>query len=178
MIGLRRGIVKLSPHRTRWGKLFEKEKELLMDRLGDRVTDIQHIGSTAIPGIPAKPIIDMSLGLRTPNDAKKLIKPLADLGYAWRKTAGSSQRRLFVKGPEEKRTHYLHVMQYNNDAWKNDLLFRDYLRANPAYAQRYGELKTALARKYGDDRGMYTKGKASFIRIAIKLARKVSLMKL
>ena len=149
-----------------------------MDRLGDRVTDIQHIGSTAVSGIPAKPIIDMSLGLRTLNDAKKLIKPLADLGYTWRKTAGSTKRWLFVKGPEEKRTHYLHVMRYNGGAWKHDVLFRDYLRANPAYAQRYGELKTTLARKYGDNRGMYTKGKASFIRTTIKLARKVSWIKL
>lgn len=177
VIGLRRRTVKLSPHNKKWGALFEKEKELLIRRLDGLVTDIQHIGSTAIPGISAKPIIDMALGLSTLSDARKLIKPLTDLRYTWRKTAGSSRRWLFVKGPEEQRTHYLHVMRYNGDTWKRDVLFRDYLRANPAYAERYEKLKTALARKYGDNRGMYTKSKASFIRTTIELARKASLIK-
>ena len=172
MIGLKRGTVKLLPHNKKWKKLFAKEKAALENKLNGLVVDIQHIGSTSIFGIPAKPIIDMSLGLRKLRDAKKLIKPLATLGYEWRKGVSGPNQQLFVKGPEEKRTHYLHVMRYNGGVWRHDILFRDYLRKDPPRAKDYAVLKEKLAAQYADNRGTYTKKKAEFILETIKIAKK------
>ena len=174
MIGLKRGTVKLLPHNKKWKLLFEKEKRLFQKQLGGLAVDIQHIGSTSIPGIPAKPIIDVSIGVRVMKDAAKLVKPLQKLGYELRREFGGPHvQTLFVKGPESKRTHYLHVMKHRGTLWKNDLLFRDYLRKNPARAKQYTELKKKLAGKHADDRGTYTRRKAKFILETIKLARKV-----
>ena len=172
MIGLKRGIVKLLPHDKKWKTLYEREQAVLKNKLNSLVVDIQHIGSTSIFGIPAKPIIDVSLGLRKLKDAKKLIKPLATLGYEWRKGVSGPNQWLFVKGPEEKRTHYLHVMCYNGGIWKHDILFRDYLQKNPSRAKQYRMLKEKLATKYANDRGTYTKNKAEFILETIKIAKR------
>ncbi|MBI2514611.1 GrpB family protein [Candidatus Wolfebacteria bacterium] len=174
MIGLKRGIVKLLPHNKKWKLLFENEEKKIEKKLGDLVIDIQHIGSTSIPGIPAKPIIDISMGVRVMKDAKKLIKPLEKLGYELRREFGRPNiQTLFVKGPESKRTHYLHVMKYNGALWKNDLRFRDYLRKHPVRAKQYAELKNKLAGKHANDRGTYTKSKAKFILETIKKAQKM-----
>lgn len=174
MIGLKRGTVKLLPHHKKWKLLFEKEKKLFEKKLGDLVIDIQHIGSTSIPGIPAKPIIDISMGVRVMKDARRLIKPLKELGYELRREFGGPNIQiLFVKGSESKRTHYLHVMKYNGALWKNDLLFRDYLRKYPVRAKEYAELKRKLVGKHVKDRGTYTKSKAKFILETINKARKV-----
>lgn len=171
MIGLKRGAVQLSPHNKKWKLLFKKEKKILENQLGDRVIDIQHIGSTSISGIPAKPIIDMSLGLRALRDVQKVMKPLAIMGYELRKAGSDSRQWFFVKGTEENRTHYLHIMRYNGTLWKDDLLFRDYLRAHPKEAKLYAELKKRLADKHADNRGLYTKGKRAFILDMLRTAK-------
>lgn len=172
MIGLKRGTVKLAPHNKKWVELFEKEKKILQKKLGDSVVDIQHIGSTAIPGIPAKPIIDISLGIHVMKDAKELIKPLKELGYELRpEFGGPNIQRLFVKGPESKRTHYLHVMKFKGSIWNKDLLFRDYLRKYREQAKQYADLKRKLAKNFVDDRGRYTTAKAKFIHDILKQAR-------
>lgn len=114
----------------------------------------------------------MFLGFRKLKDAKKLIKPLATLGYEWRKGVSGPNQWLFVKGPEEKRTHYLHVMRHNGGVWKHDILFRDYLRKNPSRAKQYMMLKEKLATQYANERGAYTKSKAKFILETIKMAKK------
>ena len=174
MIGLKRGTVKLLPHNRKWAAAFEKEKKILEKKLRSLAIDIQHIGSTAIPGIPAKPIVDMSLGVRAMKDAKKLIKPLKELGYEWRKEVGSpSIQLLFVRGPESKRTHYLHVLRYGSAKWNSDLLFRDCLRKYRGRAKQYATLKKKLEKSFADNRYKYTAAKAKFIRNTIKKARKI-----
>lgn len=172
MIGLKRGTVKLLPHDKKWKTLFEKERATLENKLNGLVIDIQHIGSTSIFGISAKPIIDMSLGIQKLKGAKKLIKPLTILGYKWRKGASDHNQWLFVKGLEEKRTHYLHVMRHNGGVWKHDILFRDYLQKNPSRAKQYMMLKEKLATQYANERETYTKSKAKFILETIKMAKK------
>ena len=169
MIGLKRGIVKLASHDKKWAVAFEREKKNLMKSIGRFVVDIQHVGSTAVKGIHAKPIIDMSAGLRKLSDAKKLLKPLAKLGYNFYRQF--DQQTLFAKGPDAKRTHYLHVMRYKGAKWKSDALFRDYLLTHPARAKAYADLKKKLAKKYPADREKYTAGKNSFIKATLRLAR-------
>lgn len=161
MVGLKRGTVKLVPYRRQWVNSFKQEKKKLFARLGNLIIDIQHVGSTAIPGIYAKPIIDMSLGIKNFKDAKKLIKPLDTIGYHFYKKFG--RQILFAKGPDKKRTHYLHVMKYNGAKWKGDLLFRDFLIRRPAQAKDYTRLKQRLAKQYPNDRERYTAGKKYFI---------------
>lgn len=171
MIGLKRGTVKLLPHNPKWEELFEKEKNILSKALDGLIIDIQHIGSTSIPGIPAKPIIDISIGIKSMKNSKDFIKIFEDLGYEYRPDfGGPNTQLLFVKGPEEKRTHYIHLMRYSGSIWKNDLAFRHYLRKNKKRAKEYAYLKKELASKFADDRTHYTASKAKFIHETIRIA--------
>jgi GrpB-like predicted nucleotidyltransferase (UPF0157 family) len=172
MIGLKRGTVRLVSSSEKWRLIFEEEKRILEERLGDSAADVEHIGSTAIPGILAKPIIDIDLGVRKPEDFQKLMKLLADLGYEWREDSSERNHLLFAKGPEENRTHYLHAVEYGGTVWRHDLLFRDYLRKHPGRAAQYAKLKEMLAGTYRDDRGSYTSGKRDFILETLSLAEK------
>jgi GrpB-like predicted nucleotidyltransferase (UPF0157 family) len=168
MIGLKRRTVKLVPHDKQWHVAFEREKKVLLKNIGDAAIDIQHVGSTAIKGISAKPIIDISVGVNKLSDAKKLIKPLSRAGYHFYDT--HRDRIFFAKGPERRRTHHLHVMRYNGIKWKSDLFFRDYLSAHPARAKAYANVKIKLAKQYPEDREKYTAGKDAFINATLKLA--------
>jgi len=172
MIGLKRGTVKLLPHNPKWTEAFEKEKEVLSKALNGLVVDIQHIGSTSIPGIPAKPIIDISIGIKTMKNSKDFIKIFEDIGYEYRPDfGGPTIQLLFVKGPEEKRTHYIHLMKYNGSIWINDLAFRDYLRKNKDRAEQYANLKKKLAANFANDRTKYTASKANFILETVRIAK-------
>ena len=170
MIGLKRGTVKLVPHHKQWATAFEREKKRLLVNLGNIVIAIQHIGSTAIPGIHAKPIIDMSAGVRKFKDAQELVGPLSKMGYNFYRKFG--KQILFARGPDRRRTHYLHVMKYNGVKWKNDLLFREFLLKYPARAKAYATLKEKLAKRYPGDREKYTAGKHLFIEKTLGLAKR------
>ncbi len=173
MIGLKRGIVRLTTYNSKWAQIFEKERKFLKRKLGNGIIDIQHIGSTSIPGMPAKPIIDISISIKSMKNSRDFIKLFEDLGYEYRPDFGGPNiQLLFVKGSESKRTHYIHLMKYQGSIWKNDLLFRDYLRKNKQKAQEYAVLKKDLAKKYSNDRVNYTTSKADFIQSVIKLAKK------
>lgn len=171
MIGLKRNRVKLSPYNPAWIVLFETEKSRLLQSLGNRVIDIQHIGSTSIPGIVAKPIIDISIGIKSMKNSRDFIPLLETLGYEYRPNFGGPNiQLLFVKGEEESRTHYLHLMKYNGEIWKDDLMFRDFLRENPKRAKEYAQLKQTLAKQFAEDRTKYTASKANFISETLKMA--------
>lgn len=179
MIGLKRGTVKLVPHNSKWEELFEKEKQLFKKTFGDTILAIEHIGSTAIPGISAKPIIDINIGVESLDVAQSMKEKFEKLGYEHRpfvpgKTKDDLKwQELYVKGPEEKRTHYVHVTILGNNYWKNDLLFRDFLRKNSERAKQYAELKEQLAEKYADNRETYTKNKEQFISETLEMAKKI-----
>lgn len=178
MIGLKRGTVKLVPHNSKWAKLFAEEKHLLKKTFGDTILAVEHIGSTAIPGLPAKPIIDINVGVESLGVARSMKEQFEKLGYEHRpfvpgKTKDDLKwQELYVKGPEAKRTHHVHVTVLGNNYWKNDLLFRDFLRKNPERSKQYTELKETLAQKYADDRGTYTKNKEQFINETLRIAKK------
>jgi len=171
MLGLKRGTVKLTSHHKQWAKLFEKEKNILLLTLGDIKTNIEHVGSTAIPGVLAKPIIDMMLGISKSEQTEMIYKKLQELGYEDRGEQGIPGQRLFVRGPEENRTHYLHITKLNSDFWQEHILFRDYLKQNKEARDEYNQLKKNLAEKYSDKRELYTKAKADFIQNIIDKAK-------
>lgn len=164
MLGLKRGTVKLVAYDKNWKKLFEKEKRTLKNGLLDRIVALEHVGSTAVPGMIAKPIIDMMLGLKRTKDAHALVRPLGKLGYEWREDSGNAYEWFFVKGPEARRTHYLHVVRYGGAEWNRTIRFRDALRTDREITKEYIALKRSLAVSFRNDRPKYTAGKVAFIR--------------
>jgi GrpB-like predicted nucleotidyltransferase (UPF0157 family) len=164
-IGLKKGTVQLRPHNPRWTAEFAKEKKLLGKTLGAGVCAIEHIGSTAIPTVPAKPIIDIAVGIPRMAEAHRLIPQLKKAGYTLQEHASIPHVRLFfTKGSDAKRTHYIHLVRHNGAVWKKFITFRNHLCTNKKDAKKYAALKRMLAKKFGGARTHYTEGKAQFIR--------------
>ena len=172
MIGSPRNTVQLVPHHGSWARVFAKEKKRIKKALGDSVVDIQHIGSTSIPQIHAKPIIDIIIGVHTIEKAGLLTKPLKHLGYEYMRDRGNPRVRLFfAKGPHTRHTHHLHIVKYNGKVWRAHTSFARYLRTHKHWAKKYEVLKKKLAQKFEHDRDSYTSGKAPFIQQVMRKAR-------
>jgi GrpB-like predicted nucleotidyltransferase (UPF0157 family) len=168
MLGLPKGIVKLEPHSEQWRQLFAEEATRIREVVGEYVLAIEHVGSTSINGIAAKPIIDMAVSVEKATDGEMCIAPLENIGYEYRGEHGIAGRFYFVKG--EPRTHHLHLVTASSDFWHSHLLFRDYLQANRSAAKEYEKLKIDLAEKFPDNRDAYLKGKSEFIENILKVA--------
>ena len=168
-LGVQRGVVLLVPHNPAWKDLFEAEKALLQAALGAAVLDIQHVGSTAILDLPAKPILDIAIAVRDFDEARVCIQPIEQLGYEYRGENGIPRRHFFAKG--NPRTHHIHINEIDGPEWRSQILFRDYLRQHPHVVRQYAELKLALAQQYPTDRPAYTEAKAPFIQQVLALAR-------
>jgi len=166
-IGLKRGTVSLAKHHTVWCEAFDLEASLLRVILGSAVLDVQHVGSTAVANLAAKPIIDIAAAVTHLAAVDPYRKALEQAGYTYRANGSDESKILFVKGPEERRTHHLHIVQQGSSAWTSFLAFRDVLRANPAEAQKYEALKQTLARKHACDRASYTAAKRSYIEAVV-----------
>jgi len=164
MIGLKRGTVELVSHQAIWGKDAAKTILLLKSILKEAAVDIQHVGSTAIKSICAKPIIDIVVGMENVTNIKPYIKLLSEKEVIFRKEDVSGQL-LFVIGAFETDiiTHHIHIVKWGSDAWNNYINFRDYLNTFPEYAKEYDSLKKELALNFSGDRGSYTLGKQLLI---------------
>jgi GrpB-like predicted nucleotidyltransferase (UPF0157 family) len=164
-------IVEYDP---RWPTLYVEEKRRILAAIGSHILTIEHIGSTAVPGLGAKPIIDIMVGLRHLADAPPCIPRLQAIGYEYvpEHEQQLPERRYFHKGKEGNRTHHLHMVETASEFWHRHLLFRDYLRAHPDTAQQYYELKKGLADQFRSDREAYTEGKTAFIKTIEARARR------
>jgi GrpB-like predicted nucleotidyltransferase (UPF0157 family) len=169
MLGLPKVTVKLEPHTELWQQLFADEAARIREVVGEHVLAIEHVGSTSIEGIAAKPIIDIAVAIENLADGEKCIAPLENIGYEYRGEYGIAGRFYFVKGVP--RTHHLHMVLATSDAWRNHLLFRNYLRKNPIVAKEYENLKLELARKNENDREEYLRGKSDFIERVLEAAK-------
>lgn len=171
MLGLKRGTVVLFPHQTAWEEHAKDTIALLWTVLDGIAVDIQHVGSTAIRHIHAKPIIDLAVGVRRLDDIIPAIPRLKEIGVIYR-NADHPGQQLFVMGDFENeiRTHHIHVVEVSNPAWHNYILFRDYLNYHPEKAALYNELKQNLFNQYADNRGAYTLGKQELIAQLLKEA--------
>jgi GrpB-like predicted nucleotidyltransferase (UPF0157 family) len=163
-VGLRRERVKLAAHHPKSAQCFGKEKEVLCKILGEKVLDIRHIGSTSIPGLPAKPILDILAAVRTLAEVDTFTHDLNTIGYEDKGDGGVPGRRFFAKGTEAKRTHHLNFCEMNSFFWRSHLAFRDFLELHPEIAREYSALKRRLADRFPNDRGAYTAGKEEFVR--------------
>jgi GrpB-like predicted nucleotidyltransferase (UPF0157 family) len=163
-------IVDYNP---RWPFLYEQEKALILGAIGHIIAAIEHVGSTSVPGLGAKPIIDLMIGLHRLEDAVECIPRLQALNYRYvpEFEAAIPERRFFRKGPDEARTHHIHMVERSSEFWCEHVLFRDYLRVHPQDAAEYLRLKRELAARFGTDRQGYTDAKAPFIRSLLVKAR-------
>lgn len=162
-------LIELANHNPKWSSKAKTEIAHIKSTLGnDFIIDIQHIGSTAIPNIKSKPIIDIMIGVTSfDNMEKKLIKPLEAIGYLFWKNNPDKERLFFVKGLPplgKKRTHHIHITKHNSATWDQHIFFRNYLTKHPSTAKAYETLKITLASKYQQDRESYTQKKESFIK--------------
>jgi GrpB-like predicted nucleotidyltransferase (UPF0157 family) len=156
-LGLPSGEVRLLDAHEAWAHEFELERDRIVSAVGNRILEIQHVGSTAIPGVPAKPVLDILVGVEDFEEASACIAPLESLGYSYRHEHGIPRRHYFVKGAP--RTHHLHMVERRSDHWVITTAFRDFLRHDPASAREYAEAKRALAAKYSLDRQAYQREK-------------------
>lgn len=168
MIGLEHGIVKLYPYNSEWKRVFTEEKIRIQAIIGKYILDIQHIGSTAIPGLISKPIIDIAVAVSNFEEAKICIDPLNKLEYEYKGEFGIPRRHFFVKG--DPRLFHLHMLEIASMQWKNHILFRDYLREHPDKSKLYADLKLQLALQYSNDREAYSDAKAPFIQEVLRLS--------
>ena len=158
-LGLKRGTVQLEPHDKQWDEAAIQTIKNLKSILGDDAVDIQHIGSTAIPAIKAKPIIDIAVGVTDFEKIMSYNEQLQKDGIFYRGSDVENQI-LYVMGDMEKdiRTHHIHVVKWNGTEWRNYIHFRDCLNANENMALQYQRVKEELESKYADNRGclLYT----------------------
>ena len=159
-------IIELTSYSPMWPSVFEIEKGRLTDIFGADAVLIEHIGSTAVPGMGSKPIIDILLGAPALHVIERHIPQLVETGYRYvpEFERAIPDRRYLVKTHGQPGHFHLHAVVYDTPFWREHLLFRDILREDPGYAERYWRLKTALASRFRNDRAAYTDGKTNFIR--------------
>jgi GrpB-like predicted nucleotidyltransferase (UPF0157 family) len=159
------GKIIIKKYDQEWTNLYETERETLMEAIGHYVADIQHIGSTAVAGLAAKPVIDIMIGLRRLLDAQDCILPIEAMDYEYvpEYEVEFPGRRYFRKNIKGIRSHHIHMVEIHSDFWKRHLLFRDQLRSNEKTAKEYEALKRELAIKFENDREAYTNAKTPFI---------------
>ena len=168
VLGLLWGEVHLAEHDPHWTSLYEQERDCLLKALGPAALDIQHVGSTAVPRLTAKPIIDIAVAITHLTQAKDAEPALRDLDYEFMPDIKIPGELFYRKLTG---THHLHILEFGSDHWQNYIRFRDYLRENPHVASDYIELKRALADRFSHDRPSYTRGKAQFIESILRKAR-------
>ncbi|HOX08194.1 MAG TPA: GrpB family protein [Planctomycetota bacterium] len=160
-LGLPKGTVTLVDYDPEWPRLFEAERARLDAVLGPAAIAIEHIGSTAVPGLPAKPVLDIAAALGSLSAVGPLVAPLAEAGYRYLGEYGLPGRHFFDLG--DPVTHHLHLVEVTSDHWRVWRLFRDYLRRHPDEAREYAVFKRGLAAKYAADREAYTRSKTDFV---------------
>lgn len=158
--------VSIAPYDPEWPTLYEREAASLRGKLPPSVViRIEHFGSTAVPGLAAKPVIDMLVQVSSLEEAREQIVPIleaAGYDYFWRTDVSPAYPWFIKRDAGGKRTHHIHTVEASSTLWER-LHFRDYLREFPEEAKRYAELKQSLSEKHPNDRVAYTEGKAEYV---------------
>ncbi len=170
MIGLKRGAVQLCDHEKEWEIEAQNTIVRLKELLGDVIQDIQHVGSTSIPTIKAKPIIDIAVAVNDFHSVLCLEDEMKQQGFYYRPQVDLENQLLFASGSYydgtgELQTHFIHVVKTGSVEWRNYISFRDYLNHTPSAAKAYEKLKGSLAAQVPQENGReeYLKGKHDFI---------------
>jgi GrpB-like predicted nucleotidyltransferase (UPF0157 family) len=163
-LGLESKTVRVVPYDDRWPALFEVEAQRIVDAVaaaGVSPLALEHVGSTAVPGLAAKPILDLAAGYDTGTAPAAYIAVFESLGYVYRGDGGLPGREFFRRGAI--RSHHLHLVERNGSHWSRYLRFRDALRADAALRDAYASIKHSLAARYPHDREAYIAGKTEFV---------------
>lgn len=164
VLGLRRGEVRLVPSSAEWAHLFARERDVLLAAAGPMDITIEHVGSTSVPGLAAKPILDIAVAVATTGDIHRLRERLAGHKYIDRGDGGADGGWLLVKeSAPDIRTHHIHVVTKDDPQWGGYLHFRDLLRRDPDARDAYAREKRRLELAFRVDRGAYTDGKQDII---------------
>ncbi len=155
--------IQVIPYRPQWVTLFEQEAEKIRKALRGLPADIYHIGSTAVPGLAAKPVIDILITLQNVADIDLCNSEFEALSYECKGEFGIPERRFFMKGGNN-RSHHIHAFTHTSPEVTRHLALRDYLIAHPAIAAEYGSLKMSVAHTCNNDIERYCDGKNDFIK--------------
>jgi GrpB-like predicted nucleotidyltransferase (UPF0157 family) len=159
--------VRLVAYDPQWPVRFEEERAALSEAIGEWATGgIHHVGSTAVPGLDAKPVIDILVGVEGLEISRACFEPLAELGYLYAPYR-ADEMHWFCKPDPSRRTHHLHLVPRASARFRDELAFRDRLRADSELAEEYAKLKREMADRFEHDREAYTDAKAGFIRQAL-----------
>ena len=168
-LGLPSGVVVVVPYDPAWPALFAAEAARIRSALGAALpAAIEHVGSTAVPGLAAKPVLDLLVGYPPGAPVAPYVAALVRAGYVHRGEQGIPGREFFRLGAV--RTHHVHMAVQDGAFWREHLAFRDALRAEPARRDAYAALKRELARRFPHDRERYTDGKTAFVREVVARA--------
>jgi len=161
-------VVVVADHDPEWASAFGSESDRVAAALGTTAVAIEHIGSTAVPGLAAKPIIDLMVGLRSLAEADPCVRALSEIGYR-RSPEGDFDGRVFLRrvGDDGAATHHLSLTEHDGAYWSDQLAFRDALRADPDLRARYGALKRTLAAEH-EEPVAYTHAKTDLIREVLR----------
>ena len=163
--------IAIVPYDARWPEVFERERRRLQSCLpSDVINRIEHFGSTAIPGLMAKPVVDMLVEVTSLEETKLRIVPILEAqgyDYYWRPTRGDDVPPFYAwfvkRNADGNRTHHIHMVEAHFEHWDR-LFFRDYLIEHPDVARQYVDLKVKLSGAYPHDRAAYTQAKYDFVR--------------
>lgn len=162
--------ITLAPHNPNWTQQYKAETAVLTPIFADNLLTIHHIGSTAVPGVRAKPIIDMLPIVWHIEQVENIVEAMAQVGYIYKGENGIAGRRYFRKGSDGRHSHHIHVYQTGRPEIAHHLLFRDYLWTHTKKARAYNQLKAELAQTYREDPAAYTSAKSDFIQAVIQEA--------
>ena len=162
MVGLARGTVALEPWTPEWRAAYEREAARIRGLAAGRLLGVEHVGSTAVEGLVAKPVVDVLALAADENGVEGLATVLTEAGYE-RRPDDVPDRAFLVRGPPDERTHYVSVTPAGSDTHREQVAFRDALRADPDLRAEYNGLKRELAAAHPDERAAYTAAKSSFV---------------
>lgn len=166
-LGLRDGEVRVVPHHPGWAREGRDEAARVLAAGAPWVLRVEHVGSTAVPGLAAKPVVDLAVAVRDLSDAEALVPSMAGLGYDFPGDVGIPDDLVFGRAPGF-RTHLLHVVVDDGPRWRAYLRFREALRDSASLRAQYAALKSSLAAVHGADRAAYTAAKAGFVQRVLR----------
>jgi GrpB-like predicted nucleotidyltransferase (UPF0157 family) len=163
--------IRVVEYDAEWASRFEHERLLLLGAIGAWAPEgIHHVGSTSVPGLAAKPVIDILVGIEDLDTATVCFEPLAELQYLYSPYL-AEQMHWFCKPDPAHRTHHLHLVPTASPTFRDEITFRDHLRAHRETADRYATLKRSLAVRFEHDREAYTAAKTDFVLRVLREAR-------
>lgn len=167
--------ISIAPYDPEWPNLYEAQAVFLRGKLPQSVViKIEHFGSTAVPGLAAKPVIDVLVQVSSLEETKEQVVPILEAegyDYFWRTDVSPAYAWFIKRDSKGKRTHHIHMVEADSKLWER-LYFRDYLRAFPEEARRYAALKISLAEQHPNDRLAYTAGKAEYVTMVTERAKR------